>query len=141
MEELPESKNVASSLKPKPVSKKKPPTPQELIAHYESQGLDSNAAAVKVIEDLQKALFGVISSGRGKKDRMLVDSSRKIDALGSRLTLLDLKLDSKPGYPETFAIGIASGAAVSGIGAVMPQIIGGLAQIWKSVISVTNSAS
>ncbi|KAI9087254.1 hypothetical protein K1719_030724 [Acacia pycnantha] len=141
MEELPESKNVASSSKPKTLSKKKPPTPQELITHYESQGLDSNAAAVKVIEDLQKALFGVISSGRGKKDRLLVDSSRKIDALNSRLTLLDLKLDSKPGYPETFAIGIASGAAVSGIGAVMPQIVGGLAQIWKSVISVTNSAS
>ncbi|XP_054791287.1 uncharacterized protein LOC129296921 [Prosopis cineraria] len=140
MEEPQRIKNVASS-KPKTPSKRKPPTPQELISHYESQGLDSNAAAVKVIDDLQKALFGVISSGRGKKDRLLADSSRKIDSLNSRITILDLKLDSKPGYPETFAIGIASGAALKGIGAVMPQILGGLAQIWNSVTSATRSSS
>ncbi|XP_028772077.1 uncharacterized protein LOC114745361 [Neltuma alba] len=140
MGEPQKTKNVTSSKRKAP-SKKKPPTPQELIAHYESQGLDSNAAAAKVIDDLQRALFGVISSGRGKKDRLLADSSRKIDALNSRLTILDLKLDSKPGYPETFAIGIASGAAINGIGAVMPQILGSLSQIWKSVASVTDSSS
>ncbi|XP_028772079.1 uncharacterized protein LOC114738525 [Neltuma alba] len=140
MEEPQKTKNAASS-KPKAPSKKKPPTPQELIAHYESQGLDSNAATAKVIDDLQRAFFGVISSGRGKKDRLLADSSRKIDALNSGLTILDLKLDSKPGYAETFAMGIASGAAINGIGAVMPQILGSLNQIWKSVASVTDSSS
>ncbi|KAI9116822.1 hypothetical protein K1719_012188 [Acacia pycnantha] len=38
-------------------------------------------------------------------------SSRKIDALNSRLTILDLKLDSKPRYAEKFTIGIASNTA------------------------------
>ncbi|KAJ1405350.1 hypothetical protein SESBI_25899 [Sesbania bispinosa] len=94
--------------RPKPSLKKKLPTPKELVSHYESQGMDPQEASMKVIEDLQKALFGVISSGRGKKDKLLSESSRKMDAVNNRLTVLDMKLDSKPGYAETFAIGLAS---------------------------------
>lgn len=140
MEERPNQNSVPSKSK-SPSVKRKLPTPQELISHYESQGVDSQAASVKVIEDLQKALFGVISSGRGKKDRLLAESSRKMDALNTRLTVLDMKLDSKPGYAETFAIGLASGAALQGIGAVLPHVLGPLAQIWNSASSVTKSPS
>ncbi|KAJ1386167.1 hypothetical protein SESBI_41085 [Sesbania bispinosa] len=126
--------------RPKPSLKKKLPTPKELVSHYESQGMDPQEASMKVIEDLQKALFGVISSGRGKKDKLLSESSRKMDAVNNRLTVLDMKLDSKPGYAETFAIGLASGAALKGIGAIMPHILAPLAQIWNSVNTATKSS-
>ncbi|RYR44143.1 hypothetical protein Ahy_A08g040527 isoform B [Arachis hypogaea] len=101
--------------------------------------MDAQEASIKVIEDLQRALFGVISSGRGKKDKLLIDSSRKMDAVNGRLAVLDMKLDSKPGYVETFAIGVASAATLRGIGAIMPHIIAPLAQIWNSVTTATKS--
>ncbi|KAK7318682.1 hypothetical protein RJT34_03387 [Clitoria ternatea] len=126
--------------KPNAAPKRKLPTPKELISHYESQGMDSEEASMKVIEDLQKALFGVISSGRGKKDKVLVEASRKVDAVNNRLTVLDMKLDSKPGYVETFAIGLASGAALKGIGAIVPHILAPIAHIWNSVSSATKSS-
>ena len=141
--EQPPIPNASSVSKPppsKPTQKRRLPSPKELISHYESQGMDSQEASIKVIEDLQKALFGVISSGRGKKDKLLAESSRKMDAVNSRLTVLDMKLDSKPGYVETFAIGLASGAALRGIGAIVPHILGPLAQIWNSVTTATKSS-
>jgi len=124
----------------KPSAKLKFPTPKELISHYESQGMDSQEASMKVIEDLQKALFGVVSSGKGRNDRLLAESSKKIDSISNRLTVLDLKLDSKPGYVETFAIGLASGAALKGIGALVPHILAPLAQILNSVSAATKSS-
>ncbi|KAG6668940.1 hypothetical protein CIPAW_01G207600 [Carya illinoinensis] len=71
--------------------KRKLPTPQELISHYESQGLDPQEASTKVIEDLQNALYRVISSGRGRKDKLMADTLRKVDAANSRLAILDMK--------------------------------------------------
>ncbi|XP_020215693.1 uncharacterized protein LOC109799529 [Cajanus cajan] len=125
---------------PKPSKKMKLPTAKELISHYESRGMDSQEASMKVIEDLQKALFSVVSSGRGKHDKLLTESSRKIDAISNRLTILDMKLDSKPGYIETFAIGLASGAALKGIGALVPHVIAPLGNIWNSVSSAIQSS-
>ncbi|KAB1218237.1 hypothetical protein CJ030_MR3G026118 [Morella rubra] len=119
---------------------KKLPTPQELVSHYESQGLDSQEASIKVIEDLQNALFRVISSGRGRKDKFMAETSRKIDATNSRLAVLDMKMDSKPGYGETLAIGVASGLTLRGIASVMPHVLGALGQIWSSVRSATKSS-
>ncbi|KAK7247366.1 hypothetical protein RIF29_42247 [Crotalaria pallida] len=148
--EQPPAPNAASVLnattsKPpstsKQAQKRKLTTPKELISHYESQGMETQEASIKVIDDLQKALFGVISSGRGKKDKVVLETSRKVDAVNSRLTVLAMKLDSKPGYAETFAIGLASGAAIQGIGALVPHILGPLAQIWKSVTSVNKFCS
>lgn len=128
-----------SEIKMKPNPKKKIPSPKELISYYESQGMDSQEASLKVIEDLQKALFGVISSGKGKKDRIMNESSRKMDSVNQRLAILDMKLDTKPGFVETFAIGVVSGAALNGIGAIMPHILSPIAQIWNSVTSATKS--
>lgn len=140
--EQPQSPNVPSmpEIKPKLTQKRKLPTPKELVSHYESQGMDTQEASFKVIEDLQKAVFGVISSSKGKKDKLLNESSRKMDAVNNRLTILDMKLDSKPGYVETFAIGVASGAALKGIGAIVPHILVPLSQIWNSVTSATKSS-
>lgn len=121
-----------------PPTKKKLPTPQELISHYQSQGLNSEAASIKVIEDLQNVLFRVISSdNRSKKDKLVGETSRKIDAVHARLAVVDMKLDSKPGYAEAFGIGVASAAAFRGIESVWPHVVG----IWNAVRTATKPPS
>ncbi|TXG69606.1 hypothetical protein EZV62_004541 [Acer yangbiense] len=122
--------------------RKKPPTPQELISHYKTQGLDQEQASIKVIEDLQSVLFRVIASNsKNKKDRLVGDTSKKIDVIKSRLAIVDLKLDTKPGYGETFALGVASGAALNGIGCVWPHVLKGIVQIWSAVRTATDPSS
>ncbi|XP_050382284.1 uncharacterized protein LOC126799187 [Argentina anserina] len=116
--------------------KRKLPTPQELISHYESKGLDTQEASLKVIGDLQTALFRVISSGRGRKDKLLAETSRKADSTNNSLAILNMKLDSKPGYGGSFAIGVVSGLSVQGIGSVLPHVLKGFGDIWNSVRSV-----
>ncbi|KAF5729620.1 hypothetical protein HS088_TW21G01787 [Tripterygium wilfordii] len=120
--------------------KTKLPTPKELIAHYESQGMGSQEASMKVIDDLQNVLYRVISSNNvnSKKGKVMVETSRKIDVINNRVAIVDAKLDSKPGYVETLAIGLASGAALQGIGSVLPHVVQGLGQIWTAVRSVTD---
>ncbi|XP_010537746.1 PREDICTED: uncharacterized protein LOC104812333 [Tarenaya hassleriana] len=129
-----------SGAKQKP---KKFPTPQELISHYQERGIEPAEASVKVIEDLQNALMRVVSSSRNAtaKNKLFADASRKIDAVNGRLAVVDAKLDSKPGYGETFALGLASGAALNGISAVWPHVIRGLGQIWSAVKGVTDPSS
>ncbi|XP_065864087.1 uncharacterized protein [Euphorbia lathyris] len=101
-----------------------------LISHYKSQGLDSELASVKVIEDLQNVLFRVISaSNKNKKDRLVSETLKKVDVVNNRVGMIDLKVDSKPGYVETFVLGVASAAAFRGFENVWPNI----AQIWSSV--------
>ncbi|KAL6137304.1 hypothetical protein ACLB2K_062596 [Fragaria x ananassa] len=116
--------------------KRKLPTPQELVSHYESQGMDTQEASLKVIGDLQTALFRVISSGRGRKDKLLAETARKADTTNNNLAILNMKLDSKPGYGESFAIGVASGLTLQGIGSVLPHVIKGFGDIWNSVRNV-----
>ncbi|PRQ51862.1 hypothetical protein RchiOBHm_Chr2g0149211 [Rosa chinensis] len=116
--------------------KKKLPTPQELISHYESQGLDTQEASLRVIGDLQTALFRVISSGRGRKDKLLAETSRKVDNTNNSLAILNMKLDSKPGYGESFAIGLASGLTFQGVQSVLPHVFKGFGDIWNSVRNV-----
>ncbi|RYR64572.1 hypothetical protein Ahy_A03g010649 [Arachis hypogaea] len=62
-----------------------------------------------------------------------------MDAANGRLAVLDTKLDSKPCYVETVAIGIASAATLRGMGAIMSRVIAPLAQIWNSVTTATKS--
>ncbi|KAK8641680.1 hypothetical protein V6N13_011061 [Hibiscus sabdariffa] len=123
-------------------AKRKIPTPQELISHYQTQGLDAQEASVKVIEDLQNVVMRVVSSNaKPKKDKFLIDASRKMDSISNRLAVVDMKLDSKPGYLETFAIGVASGAAFNGIASVLPHVFEGISQIWSSVRTATKPSS
>ncbi|MBA0690983.1 hypothetical protein Goari_008632 [Gossypium aridum] len=123
-------------------AKRKIPTPQELISHYQNQGLDSQEASIKVIEDLQNVVMRVVSSNsKPRKDKFLIETSRKIDSVNTRLAVVDMKLDSKPGYLETFAIGVASGAAFNGICSVLPHVFEGFAQIWSSVRTATKPSS
>lgn len=114
----------------------KMPSPQDLLSHYESQGLDSRQASLKAIDDLQKLLFRVVSSSRGPKadNKAPPDQPpRRLDAVNGRLALLEMKVDSKPGYAGAFAIGMASGAALNGMGSLFPHVLRSLSQIWTSV--------
>ena len=77
---LPQDKNSSTQ-------KRKLLSAQELISQYESQGLDSQQASIKVIEELQNALFRVISSGRNRKDKLMIETSKKIDATNTRLAV------------------------------------------------------
>ncbi|KAM7253837.1 hypothetical protein ACFE04_031519 [Oxalis oulophora] len=127
---------------PRPSPKlKKSPTPQDLVTHYTEQGLDSQAASFKVIEDLQNVLYRMISSNssRNKKDKILTDASMKMDNLNSKLGLLNMKIDSKPGYAGVFVIGVASAATLDGVKAVLPSVFQGVAQIWGAVRGATTS--
>ncbi|KAG2268452.1 hypothetical protein Bca52824_063007 [Brassica carinata] len=104
---------------------KKIPTATELISHYQKRGLEPAEASVKVIEDLQNALVRVVSSSKNNassKDKLLTDA-RKIDAVNGRLAVVDAKLETKPGYVETFVLGLA-GAALNGLtpsGLTLPE--------------------
>lgn len=128
-------------------STKKLPTPTEMIAHYESKGLNTQEASLKVIEDLQKALFRKLvvdnnrNSGNAGEGNGSVSSSRKLDVINSRLMNLEMKVDMKPGYPQALAIGVASGAVLNGIGAVVPHLASSVANLWDAVRSFTRSGN
>ncbi|KAF5767054.1 hypothetical protein HanXRQr2_Chr15g0722691 [Helianthus annuus] len=101
--------------------KKKLPSPKEMVAHYESKGMQPQEASLKVIDDLQNLLLRVVTT---KKTN---------DINNHHLLRLESKLDSKPGYPQTLAIGVVSGAVVH----ALPH----LASIWNYVRSSTSSSS
>ncbi|KAI0518875.1 hypothetical protein KFK09_006312 [Dendrobium nobile] len=116
-------------------NKRRPPSPEEVLAFYESQGLDQRAASLKAIEDLQSALLrGAAASRRGRLAPS-AELQRKLDNTNTRLAVLDMKLDSKPGYPESLAIGLASGALLHGLTAAFRAI----SDTWRSVSSATKS--
>ncbi|XP_074293953.1 uncharacterized protein LOC141621169 [Silene latifolia] len=115
------------------------PTPQELITHYESQGMNTQEASIKVIDDLQHTLFRVITSRKGRKDKFMGEASRKLDAACNRLAIVEKKVDSKPGYTESFVIGVAGASAARGVFAVWPQVAGGFVSVWNSVRGVSQT--
>lgn len=117
---------------------KKMPGPKEMVSHYESQGMGTEEASLKVIEDLQKVLFRMAVTSRengGATASSAGTTSRKLDSINSRLISLDMKMDSKPSYPQTLAIGVASGALVQ----LFPHVAGAVVNIWNSVRSATKS--
>ncbi|KAK0595720.1 hypothetical protein LWI29_009347 [Acer saccharum] len=83
----------------------------------------------------------IASNSKKKKDRLVGDTSKKIDVINNRLAIVDLKLDTKPGYGDTFALGVASGAALNGIGCVWPHVLKGIGQIWSAVRTATDPSS
>lgn len=71
----------------------------------------------------------------------MAEASKKIDVVNSRVAIVDMKLDSKPGFVETFCIGIASGAALNGIGNVWPHVVKGFGQIWRTATGPSSSTN
>ncbi|KAG1364528.1 hypothetical protein COCNU_11G013550 [Cocos nucifera] len=111
--------------------KRQLPGPEEVLAHYEAQGLGTREASLQAIGELQSLLYKSVVSGRGgKKD---TDSVRKLDTLNTRLAIIEVKLDSKPSFLQSFAIGLASGAAI-------PPILSGLGAMWNAVKTTTRSS-
>ncbi|KAK4394966.1 hypothetical protein Sango_1650900 [Sesamum angolense] len=108
MEEQPPSEES------KKKSKRIMPSPRELVSHYEKQGMESQEASLKVIQDLQGALFRMITANanrnrnRNRNSNSPDVTSAKLDAIHSSLLHLEMKLDSKPSYPQALAIGVTS---------------------------------
>ncbi|XP_020580567.1 uncharacterized protein LOC110024759 [Phalaenopsis equestris] len=118
-------------------NKRQPPSPEEILTFYESQGLDHRAASLKAIEDLQSALLRGAAASRRNRLAPSGDLQRKVDNINTSLAILQMKLDSKPGFPESLAIGLASGALIHGLSATVRA----LSEAWRSVASVTKSRS
>lgn len=123
---------TATAAAPAKKKRRAPPSPEEVLAHYEAQGLSPREASLRAISELEAMIFRYAS----KKDRMAADSPRRLEGVSTRLAVLEMKLDSKPGFAESLAIGVASGAIVSAI----PHVLGGLRGIWDSVRSATASS-
>ncbi|KAF6167315.1 hypothetical protein GIB67_043176 [Kingdonia uniflora] len=136
---LPPLPNPLNSSSSSSSQKRKLPTPQDLVTHYETQGLSTNEASMKVIEDLQSVLVRVIGSGRGRKDKFMAESVRKLDTANTRLAILEMKVDSKPGYVETLGLGVAAGAVLKEVGNVFPHVLGAIGQMWNAVRGATKS--
>lgn len=135
--EKPTKTKVVATLPPNPSPsaavasrKQQPPSPEELVAHYESQGVESKEAHLKVIEDLQAVVLRVVSSSSNKKDKFMANTTRKLDNINTRLAVLEMKLDSKPGFPQALlAIGVSTGATAS----LLPHLAGAFARTWDAV--------
>ncbi|XP_073309654.1 uncharacterized protein [Primulina huaijiensis] len=122
MERLPTT--VSEDSKSKKKKSGRMPSPQELVSHYEKQGMENQQASLKVIQDLQTALFRMITANRTRKP-----ADSKLDAVHSRLLNLEIKLDSKPSYPQALALGVASAG-----------IWNGAVQLWNLVRRATDSS-
>ncbi|XP_042017118.1 uncharacterized protein LOC121765147 [Salvia splendens] len=110
--------------------KKKMPSPQELVTHYEKQGMSTQEASLKVIGDLQGALFRMISANNKRDDSNSSPQaiSAKLDAVYARVVQLETKLDYKPSYPQALALGVASAS-----------LWNGALELWKNVRRATSS--
>ncbi|KAJ4788074.1 hypothetical protein LUZ62_039320 [Rhynchospora pubera] len=116
-------------------NKKQLPSPEEILSHYESQGLDTRAASLQAISHLQALLFKTVASNSAS-------SVRKVDTINTRLAIIEAKLDSKPGFVQSFAIGVVSGAALNGFGSAFPYVLHGLSNAWNSArMAMANSSS
>ncbi|KAL4205305.1 hypothetical protein AMTRI_Chr01g136630 [Amborella trichopoda] len=127
----------SSPTKETATQKRKPLSASELVSLYESQGFEPQEAPLKVIEDLQKLVARLASSRSRKKDKFMADMSRKLDILNTRVAVLDMKVDSKPGYPQAVAIGVGAAAIFQGVSGALPHVVEGFSQMWSKVRSST----
>uniref|UniRef100_A0A803N4Q9 Uncharacterized protein n=1 Tax=Chenopodium quinoa TaxID=63459 RepID=A0A803N4Q9_CHEQI len=63
------------------------------------------------------------------------EASRKLDTANTRLAIIEMKLDSKPGYPESVAIGVTSTVAFRDVAAVWPQLVFAASSLWNSSLA------
>ncbi|KAL3835344.1 hypothetical protein ACJIZ3_010080 [Penstemon smallii] len=127
MSQLPQPPPFEMKNNNKKKKSKKMPSPQELVSHYEKQGMETQDASLKVIQELQGALFRIIAANRSPKSADV--TSAKLDAIHSRLLQIEMKVDSKPSYPQALAIGVAASGLWNAAGL-----------IWNSVRRATSSS-
>lgn len=72
------------------------PSPQELVSHCEKQGMETHQASLKVIQNMQTALFMMVTANRTRKS-----TDSKLDVVRSRLLNLEMKLDFKTQLPSS----------------------------------------
>ncbi|KAL6585299.1 hypothetical protein OROMI_004588 [Orobanche minor] len=108
-------------------SKNRMPSPREMVAHYENQGMDTQEASLKAIQDLQGALFKMVTAN--SRNKSSPDFSAKLDRIHAHLLNLEAKIDSKPSYPQAVAVGVASAG-----------IWNASLQLWNTVRQATSSS-
>eukprot|EP00249_Psilotum_nudum_P036825 c8831_g1_i1 orf=88-555(+) len=120
---------------PSPLTNMPRPKPSDLIAFYTSTGMDRDAASEKVIEDLQNALRASFQrySGQRRMDKSFRTAIARLEAATGRLSALERKLDSKPGFVEVFGAGVAAGAFLQTVVKAAPYVAGTVAEIYGNV--------
>eukprot|EP00252_Welwitschia_mirabilis_P003687 TRINITY_DN13741_c0_g1_i1.p1 TRINITY_DN13741_c0_g1~~TRINITY_DN13741_c0_g1_i1.p1 ORF type:complete len:150 (-),score=26.67 TRINITY_DN13741_c0_g1_i1:364-813(-) len=112
--------------KPKKMKPKKP-DPAELIKMYEERGLNTTEASHKAISDLQSFASELLA--RLKDESSRPRSSARDKQINNRLSVLEMKIDSKPSMPQSLAIGVTASAIVS----AAPSVFNALASTWSSI--------
>eukprot|EP00270_Netrium_digitus_P016277 TRINITY_DN581_c0_g1_i2.p1 TRINITY_DN581_c0_g1~~TRINITY_DN581_c0_g1_i2.p1 ORF type:complete len:151 (+),score=21.53 TRINITY_DN581_c0_g1_i2:36-488(+) len=100
-------------------------SPAELIAAHSAKGLDDRAAAVAVIEDLQRAV-NFYSRDAISSRRALAEEKAKVDSWERRLVCLEATVAEKPGMGGVFIAGVSASAAVRAFADFAPKLVGGL---------------
>ncbi|CAM6112450.1 unnamed protein product [Calypogeia fissa] len=114
------------------------PSPEEMIDYYTKKGLDKEAATKKVIDDLQKAL--TIAVSRYPKKAQEVEKSVRsvsgtLDAMATRLSAVEAKLDEKPDLGGVFMAGVAAGGFLQAV----PHIVKAISQVGNSIRDTISS--
>jgi hypothetical protein len=115
-----------------PLQKKSKKTePAELLALYEAKGLNPTEASHQAIHDLQGVISNLLYSRArsSERDRSSQQGfSSKIDYISTRVSLLEMKVDSKPGMAQTLALGVSASALVQ----ATPHVFRAVCNIWSS---------
>ncbi|GLJ10528.1 hypothetical protein SUGI_0129810 [Cryptomeria japonica] len=97
---------------------------------YEAKGLSSTAASHQAILDLQKVLSKVVSQVRTSPTRR--NEAFKSD-INTRLAILEMKVDSKPGIGQMLGLQVAATAIVQ----TAPHVFRAVGNMWSSVRNST----
>lgn len=107
------------------------PDPAELLAVYEAKGLNPTEASHQAINDLQNVISNLLYSRARSSDRDQSSQqgiSSKIDYISTRLSLLEMKVDTKPGMAQTLVLGVSASALVQ----ATPHFFRAACNIWSS---------
>ena len=113
-------------------NKSKKPDPAELLALYEAKGLNPTEASHQAIHDLQSVISNLLYSRTRSSERSSQSQqgfSSQLNQISTRLSLLEIKVDTKPAMAQTLALGVSAGALVQ----ATPHVFRVVSNIWSSL--------
>lgn len=124
----PASASASAPASTSTTNKSKKPNPEELLALYEAKGLNPTEASHQAIHDLQSVISNLLYSRARSSDRSSQQFSSQLDPISTRLSLLEMKVDTKPGMAQTLALGVSAGAIVQ----ATPHVFRAVSSIWSN---------
>ena len=112
-------------------NKSKKPDPAELLALYEAKGLNPTEASHQEIHGLQSVISNLLYSRARSSERSSQSQqgfSSQLNQISTRLSLLEIKVDTKPGMAQTLILGVSAGALVH----AMPHVFRAVSNISSS---------